>query len=267
MPNRNEEIIIIIATSTIILVLLSFFFFILNTIRKKQVAYINNLQLIRAEHEKASLQSQLEVQEATFRSISQDIHDNISLTLTLAKLNVNTFMMGRTHLKFDLLNSAVDLIGRSLIDLNNISKSLDSDIISSFGLTRALEMELEKLNQSGQCRFSLESEGLPFRMVDQRELAIFRIIQESCANILKHSGADKAAIMLRFREKILEVGISDDGRGFDQQEMEQRMTLNPRSGLQNIRNRARHLKAEATIASEPGKGTRISITIPKDEHE
>jgi two-component system NarL family sensor kinase len=262
MPSRFEEIVLIISTTLVIAVLLVFYLFILKSLRKKQTTYLQNLQLLQVEHEKRLLVTQLEIQELTFKNVSQEIHDNISLTLTLAKLNVNTFMMGRTHLKFDLLNSAVDLIGRSLLDLNNISKSLDSDIISRNGLTRALEMELDKLNHAEQCLFTVEVTGTPVKQDEQTELVLFRIIQESCNNILKHSGAENANIKLDYESEYLNMLISDNGQGFNFKEMEDRMAEDPRSGLRNIRNRARLLKGEATVTTETGKGTNIHIKIP-----
>jgi two-component system, NarL family, sensor kinase len=262
MSNRAEEIILILATTSVIAIMLIFYFFILSALKKKQISYSKNLRIIQVEHEKEILQSQLVIQESTFYKISQEIHDNISLTLTLAKLNVNTFMMGRTHLKFDLLNSAVDLIGRSLLDLNNISKSLDSDIIGKNGLTRALEMELEKLNHAEQCLFTMDVNGDHVKLKDESELMLFRIIQESSNNILKHSGAQHAIIRLEYSDQYLEIQIRDDGLGFNLKEMEDRMAEDPRSGLRNIRNRARMLKGEATVTSEIGKGTNIHIKIP-----
>jgi len=262
MPSRSEEIVLIIATTLVIAIMILFYSFILHALKRKQQSYSKNLQLIQIEHEKTLLQSQLAIQEDTFKTISQEIHDNISLTPTLAKLNVNTFMMGRTHLKFDLLNSAVDLIGRSLIDLNNISKSLDSEIISKNGLVRALEMELEKLNHAEKCLFTMEVTGTSVKFGEQADLVLFRIIQESCNNILKHSGAQQAMIRLKYEDGNLSLHISDNGKGFNLQELEDRMSEDPRSGLQNIRNRARLLHGEAQVNSSPGNGTNIHITIP-----
>ena len=217
---------------------------------------------MRVEHEKSMLKAQIEVQETVFKKISQEIHDNISLTLALAKLNINTFLISQTHLKFDQLQSATDLIGRSLLDLNNISRSLNSDIVAHYGLIKAVEMELDKLNQFGKCTFQFEV-GPDYRSCDPTiDLELFRIVQEACNNILKHAEATTTKVHLDQTEGELILEVTDNGKGFDEQTLEERRAIAPRSGLNNIRNRAHVLNGEAGVDSTPGKGTRITITIP-----
>ena len=60
-------------------------------VRKKQIVFIQNLEQIKLNHEKNLIEAQLEMQETTFQHISREIHDNINLSLTLAKLQLNTF--------------------------------------------------------------------------------------------------------------------------------------------------------------------------------
>lgn len=262
MSNRTEEIIIVSSTTVIIGVLLSFYYYVLKMFKQKQQYYFRELEIIKVENEKSILKAQVEVQESVFRKISQDIHDNISLTLALAKLNVNTFLMSQTHLKFDQLQSATDLIGRSLLDLNNISRSLNSDIVAHYGLTRATEMEFDKLNQFGKCEFRFDVQ-MNYEINDPRvDLELFRIIQEASNNILKHAEACHATVSLTNKDSMLILEIQDDGKGFDDNTLVERRALAPRSGLKNIQNRAYVLNGEASINSFPGKGTKITVTIP-----
>jgi signal transduction histidine kinase len=263
MSNRIEEIIITISTTIIIAILLSFYYYVLRAFKQKQQVYFNELEIIQIEHEKSILKAQIEVQESVFKQISQDIHDNISLTLTLAKLNVNTFLMSQTHLRFEQLHSAADLIGRSLLDLNSISRSLNSDIVEHYGLVRAIEMELDKLNQVGQCVFTVSFDINTERFDKMIELELFRILQESCSNILKHSEASSAILALAEKGDAITLSVQDNGKGFSDSTLEERRSIAPRSGLRNIQNRARMLNGEAYIDSIPGKGTSIIITIPK----
>ncbi len=263
MSNRIEAITLVAGTTLTIGLLFFFYFFILNKLKKKQLVYFNSINELKTTHENKILITQLEIQESTFKNISQNIHDNISLNLTLAKLNLNTYLMSNSHLNFELLQSSVDLIGRSLIELNDISRSLDSEIINQIGLQRSLEMEMDKLNQSAGCHFELDISGNIKELEPGAALIFFRIIQECCNNILKHSGATQADIKLVHHvDDKTELTIEDNGKGFDIQEMKKRQLSNPRAGLQNIRNRVQLLNGQKELFSEPGKGTKLHIIIP-----
>ena len=85
----DDIIIFLLVTTSIILVMAGFVITIVLLYRKKQISYQKDIDHIKAEYEKAILNTQLEIQEQTFRNISKEIHDNIGMSLTLAKLNLN----------------------------------------------------------------------------------------------------------------------------------------------------------------------------------
>src|SRR5262245_50630477 len=82
---------LVIFLTIILLLLTSFFMSFLFIYEKKQATYFETIEKLKHDHERDILQTQLEMQEQTFQHISREIHDNISLSLTLAKLNLNTF--------------------------------------------------------------------------------------------------------------------------------------------------------------------------------
>src|ERR1700737_2973926 len=88
--NNSEIIIFLLITSAIILFLGGFIVTLIYLYQKKQLAYQQNLENMKLDHEKNLLKAQVEMQENTFENISREIHDNINLSLTLAKLNLNT---------------------------------------------------------------------------------------------------------------------------------------------------------------------------------
>ena len=89
-----------------------------------------------------------------------------------------------------------------------------------------------------------------------REQAIYRIIQETLANIARHSGATRVDISLIYRPVLLEVAVEDNGRGFDVNQKIRGM------GLRSIRERAASIRGSVQIQSEPGQGTRVLIQVP-----
>jgi signal transduction histidine kinase len=94
-------------------------------------------------------------------------------------------------------------------------------------------------------------------MDDAQATAVFRIVQESLTNVLRHADAERVDVVLNCCEHGMELTVRDDGRGFNL------ATVGGESfGLLNIRERATILGGEATVESEPGEGTRVSIRIP-----
>ena len=91
MQNPHYDLTLFILASTVLILLLAgFIVTILFLYRKKQLAYYKTVEELRLDYEKNLLHTQLEIQEQTLQHISREIHDNINLSLTLAKLNLNT---------------------------------------------------------------------------------------------------------------------------------------------------------------------------------
>jgi signal transduction histidine kinase len=92
MADREKEIIIIILLSSILILgLTSLIIYVFSQMKKNILISKNNIQSLIYKHEKEILSTQLEIQEETFNKISREIHDNISLGLTLAKLQINNY--------------------------------------------------------------------------------------------------------------------------------------------------------------------------------
>jgi signal transduction histidine kinase len=265
MQSKIPEVVIVaIASSILILAFLAFIIFMILEFNKRQNDLTNNIRILELNQEKNILNAQLEIQEETFRQISQEIHDNISLSLTLAKLNLNTFSLQNNGTTPNMIESSIDLISKALADLNDISKSMDADLISSHGLISALQYEAELIRKAGIHDIQVEVEGDPIYLESSKELLVFRMIQEACNNILKHAQADQIRIRLHYKKNALAVGVCDNGKGFD---LESLSGFNPSkrsSGLKNIRNRASLMHASVDIQSDALKGTRLHILIPID---
>src|SRR5262249_29305269 len=161
-------------------------------------SFFQNLEQIRLDHERNLMSAQLEMQETTFQQISREIHDNISLSLTLAKLQLNTLSQADTNEFASKVNNAVELLGRSINDLSDISRSLNADIIRQQGLIKALYDELRRIREAGLFTLDHWLTGTPVYMDPEKELVIFRVIQEAFNNIIKHAGAQHTEINLHY---------------------------------------------------------------------
>lgn len=262
MQDENQIIYKFIFASFLIIILIIFFVIIQVIYFFKRQNIINTeIQKMNITHEKELLITKLEIQEETFNKISREIHDNISLGLTLAKLQINNFMV--LHDKFDtMLSTSIDLISKSLVDLNDISKSLDGNQLASHGLINALESEIMVLNRSGIYQAELEVIGESVYLDSEIELILLRIFQEACNNILKHARATRIQVDMIYEPGWLNMKITDNGKGFNVEEAKNKKEIRKMSGLKNFYTRAKIIGAELNITSVKGIGTTIHIKTP-----
>jgi signal transduction histidine kinase len=229
--------------------------------RERQRKFIVDVEKLKSDFEKNILKARLEIQEQTFQAISREIHDNITLSLTLAKLNLNTFDFRHSDKSVYKINSSIDLVSKAIGDLTDISKSMNSDIIVHQGLITALEQEIGKLKKLNSFDVTYVISGEPVYMDAQRELFIFRIVQEAFNNILKHAEPKTVRLKLYYGTTQLKVTVSDDGKGFEFESADS-VKRNFSSGLRNIHKRTELLNGKCFIKSAPASGTTINILIP-----
>jgi len=264
MQAGNNEIVFIVSVVTfLILSLLGFIITVLFLYQRKQIAYRNDLNQIRTEYEKNLLTTQLEIQESTLKNISREIHDNIGLSLTMAKLNLNTIQLEDHKNTLVKVHSSIDFISKAIVDLSSISKSLNSDIILNHGLINALETEIKTLNYIGKVSIDFQVSGSPIFLEAQKELVAFRVVQEAINNCIKHSNAKQVWLNLDYLGDELNLSIKDDGEGFNVLEkLSSRKNARNGSGLINIQNRAKLILGSSQIESSIGEGTTIKVIIP-----
>lgn len=255
--SSTQGIIILIAGSSILLLLLiSFIIAIVYKYQQKQNTYFKEIEILKRSHENTLLQSQLEMQEQTFQTISREIHDNISQKLTLAKLYLNTINIDTRPLALQQLNDSTNIIGQVITDLTDLSRSMSSEIILNNGLIKALEYETSQLIKTGIYKINLSVSGHTVFLDSDTDLVLFRTVQEVLNNIIKHAAASFIEINLHYENNLLIMQITDNGRGFD--------TSNTPTGigLQNIKKRVTLLHGTLSVNSAPGNGTQIKIEIP-----
>jgi len=208
-------------------------------------------QKFRYIHRQRQLQTEIEIQEQTFQTISQEIHDNIGQLLSLAKLNLNTADIANAKIQ-----QSKELISESIVALRDLSKSLNAELIKEIGLSRSIQRELLILSRAGQYNTSVMEKGKPYRLDNQKELVLFRIFQETLNNVIKHSSATSVTVQLNYSPECFELVISDDGIGFT--------TNKPVDGigLRNMQNRAHIIGARLEFNSAAGRGTVISLVLP-----
>ncbi|RYD94985.1 MAG: hypothetical protein EOP50_08690, partial [Sphingobacteriales bacterium] len=186
----------LVATIIVITAVLGVLMTLLLTNQKRHLAFQASLLALKSEHAQNLLRSQIEIQELTFKNIAHEIHDNINLSLTLAKLTLHQL----TELApvQSLAESAQQMISAAISDLSSISRGLNADIINQQGLFNALRMELDRISRVSQLHIDFIIKGETEFLTTQQELLVFRSVQESLNNVLKHAQATRVSLVLSY---------------------------------------------------------------------
>ena len=216
--------------------------------------------LIRLQNEKQQelLQTQIEIQEQTLSNISQEIHDNIGQVLSLAKLNLNTIPANVEEDVLVKISKAKELVSKAINDLRDLSRSMHGDRIAELGLKDAIESELAILQNTGQYKTSFNVTGNYYKLARQNEIVIFRMLQESINNSIKHANATKITVEMNYQPQNFQLWVSDDGNGFDTASLSTSVTG---IGLKSMRSRADLIGGDLTIQSSPFTGTTVVIKL------
>ena len=255
---RIDIIFIIIGISCFFLIITFFFLLFFKTHLKNYKKYFREKQDLKIQFDKDLLQTQIEIQEQTLKTISQEIHDNVGQILSLAKLNLGTFDEMESENNQIKIDNTKQLVSKAINDLRELSRSLSGDKMADLGLTDSIENELNIISNTGQYETFLTISGSPFKMSHQNEMVIFRIVQESLSNVLKHSKADNIRVNLNYEVDFFKLSVSDDGVGFDEDLLDSKKTG---IGLNNMKSRATLIGARFSIHSKPWAGTSVVLEL------
>jgi two-component system, NarL family, sensor kinase len=261
---ENSEITYLIIAGTAILVLLSMFVIaLLWNYYKRNASYRNKLIHIEHQKQQALLQTQLEIQEQTLRTISEEIHDNVGQVLSLAKLNLNTVGQISDPQVLSKIDSTKELVSKAINDLRDLSRSLHGEKIGEIGLQGAVANELKILQNTGQFETEMQVSGTVYKLDPQKEMVLFRIVQEALHNAVKHASASKLKVSMKYDPAHFTLAIQDNGPGFEPRSLARSKTG---IGLKNMQNRATLIGGEFTIESSAEQGTSICIALPNGKN-
>ncbi|GJQ62712.1 MAG: hypothetical protein SCALA702_17650 [Melioribacteraceae bacterium] len=210
--------------------------------------------------EKNKTMAVLESLEKERNRISRDLHDDLGQILSSAKMKLEVFEY-KAGLRDDFFNEAIELIGHAGTELRNIVHDLHPAEIERYGLLAAVDLLVFQLQKLSGTNIYMLKKNYSGKLPKKSELMVYRIIQESLNNAIKHSKAEYISVSMEEKNNKLVIAISDKGVGF----MPEKLKLNREEihgyGLLNMFQRADMIGAEIKINSEPGKGTDITLNI------
>ena len=264
MQDQNAEIyFVIIIGSILALLLIGFIITVLFLYQQRQHRQEQELLKIKDLYEQELLRSQLEIQEGTFKTIAQELHDNIGQMLSVVKLSLAVLPVDKHHPAYEGILNARQLLNGAIYDLADLTKSLHTDRIAQIGLVESIRFELESLRKSGLLQVESSVSGHEYHFDKEKEVFLFRIFQEALNNILKHSKATHVKVFISYSpESIFSMEIKDNGVGFSVNEKQNVSDSSSGVGLKSLYNRAKLIGAKISIDSKSDHGTTVTVTLP-----
>jgi two-component system sensor histidine kinase UhpB len=210
---------------------------------------IYRLESERLEAGRAAIQAQ----ERERRRIAQDLHDEVNQALTAVSLRLQASIeRAPPDLQRELAETK-RLSTQAMEELLMLARKLRPAVLDDHGLIPALQSQVGDFADQTGINARFNSRGAPPKLTPEQQLVIYRVTQESLSNIAQHADADKVDVELSFIGGTV-LRIKDDGRGF--------ATMRKGGlGLSGMRERALLVGGRLTIWSDPGRGTRVELTV------
>ena len=171
----------------------------------------------------------------------------------------------RSPLSKDADESA-ELIRQLNHEIRTASYLLHPPLLDEAGLAAATETYVRGVAERGGPLVTVEIANDVGRLGSDLELVIFRVIQESLTNVIRHASSKTAAIRIRRTNSGIDVEIQDFGKGMSPERLAAIQSQGSGVGIRGMRERIRHFGGEMDISSSPA-GTTIRLTIPISTNE
>lgn len=231
--------------------------------RTAELEAANQATAAKAQRLQSLLRRTVRIQEEERSRIAGDLHDQSNQLTTAALYEVQAaqeqLRSGRPDLSLQQLEAAKETIRRLDAENRRIIAGLKPVVLEVHGLAAALVSESKAYTQSRGLDCSILITGTPVRLPPDTELGIFRIVQESLNNVVKHARATCAQVVLDFGCDSVRVTVQDDGVGFDADAATR--DNSGHVGLVGIRDRAESLGGHVAVSSIPGAGTRVVLEL------
>ncbi|MCD6013059.1 MAG: degS 1 [Flavipsychrobacter sp.] len=200
----------------------------------------------------------LNAEEKERKRIAADLHDGVGQLLSASLLNLNGFFAKNSIDKTTNPDAerVLRLVTNSYDELRAISHQMMPKALAKSGLESAVQ-ELVSGIEPDRMTVTFECSGLGSRLDEEIESVLYRVIQESINNVIKHAEAKHVDIQIHKDEDGISVTIEDDGKGFDPKTLKKAGI-----GLKNIYSRVQLQNGTVDIDSQPGKGTLVAIHMP-----
>lgn len=194
----------------------------------------------------------IDVQEEERKRLSRNLHDGIGQNLYSHLITINLL---KSQVDHPIIEKLQDEATELIEEIRKISWDLRPSVLDDLGLIPAIRSYLTRYSEHYGIDVGFDC-ALTCRIPENKEIAIYRIIQESLTNTRKYAGAEIATVTIREMDHRVRVMIEDKGKGFD-------IESSPRGvGLFSMEERARAVDGELHVHSKKGEGTKVIFDVP-----
>ncbi|NOT49184.1 MAG: hypothetical protein HOP17_15755 [Acidobacteria bacterium] len=237
---------------------------------RRRISQLENARFAQEEFSRGLINAH----ESERRRIAAELHDSLGQSLAIIK---NQAVFGsQTAIDLNAAKQQFDQISnqsaRAISEVREISYNLRPYLLDRLGLTKAVKSMLNKIAEVGALQVHSEIDDVDGIFPAETEIGIYRILQESFNNILKHSEASEARVLIARNGRNVMIKIEDNGRGFDARSSKfdiHSTMAGERTGfgLFGMAERIKILGGSHTIESEIGKGTVVKIDLAVPEND
>lgn len=233
--------------------------FVVYAIYRRRVRQLERARRLQEEFSRRLINAN----ESERRRIAGELHDSIGQSLAMIK---NRALLSAESAKDENVRKQLELITaqatETIGEVREISYALRPYLLDNLGLTKAVKSLLDNISETSEMAIETELDNVDGIFDREAEMSIYRIIQESLSNILKHAEASEAQVFINKSARNLTVLISDNGKGFDMNAVKIRDAGKGGFGLLGISERVKMLGGTQEIESKVGGGMTFLIKIP-----
>lgn len=228
-----------------------------NLLKHRDERHAFSLEKERQNSKIATLTALLEGQEQERGRLARDLHDGLGGLLSGTKLQLSYLDSHQPEAIHAGISKSIVQLDGAVDELRRVAHNLMPDLLMKYGLEVTIQDFASRMSTSG---LHIHTEFINYSntISTEKQLLLYRIIQELVNNVIKHAKAAEIIVQISEEEQVLHLTVEDDGQGFDTERLAQGKT----AGFHNVASRVQFLKGTMAISSELNVGTSIELQIP-----
>jgi len=252
----NQRNAYLFSGSGLILVFLLFAGYFRNKASNEKIVAQQRIKQLEDEKKLLAVRFLVEGQEEERKRIAKEMHDGIGVLLATAKMQFSSISDVNPETSIRIAK-ATRLLEQATSDVRKITHNMMPGLLTKFGFFDAVEDLMEQLDDAGTISAKVIIKGQPFRFQENKEIMLYRIVQEMVHNTIKHAKATAIKLEMEILPEKLNLSFIDNGQGFDVADMLQKKSI----GLTSIQSRVSFLDGKIDINAASGNGTMFSIEV------
>jgi PAS domain S-box-containing protein len=212
-----------------------------------------------------SLASELSLTEERERHrLATDLHDHIGQALAVSKIKLGMLQKSAASPEqAKPLGEVRELIDQMIQDTRSLTFELSTPVLYELGFEAAVEWFAKHVRSQHGINVEVQQDMAPIPMDDEIKVLLFRSVRELMINIVKHAQARNARVTIRREDDGINIAVEDDGVGIKNVQRDPRLKSDSGFGLFSIRERLHYLGGQVQVESEHGRGTKITLIVPR----